>query len=78
MKTETEKETDSCHLILKHKFQLKLDDLHDQQLVFTSKSKCQLTSGNRSYETVVSKKKSSLSLLLPNSKGKLKPGKKAL
>jgi hypothetical protein len=44
-------------------------------MVFASKSTCDLVAGNRKYETVVSKKRSILNMILPNYKGKAKTGK---
>ncbi len=57
-------------------FQLNVDSLLGQELPFTKKTNTILKiGGGRAYEAAVTKKKSSLNLLLPNKKGKVSPGK---
>jgi hypothetical protein len=57
-------------------FQLNVDSLLGQELPFTKKTQRLLKiGGGRTYEAAATKKKSSLNLLLPNKKGKVKPGK---
>jgi hypothetical protein len=51
-----------------------IDSLHDQELNFKGKSSSFVKVDNRLYETTINKKKSSLTMLLPNKKGKVKAG----
>jgi hypothetical protein len=57
-------------------FQLNVDSLLGQKLPFTKKTNTILKiGGGPTFEAAATKKKSSLNLLLPNKKGKVKPGK---
>jgi hypothetical protein len=54
--------------------QVNIDSLHDQELNFKGKSSSFVKVDNRLYETAINKKKSTLTMLLPNKKGKVKAG----
>jgi len=54
--------------------QLNIDNLHDQDLSFKGKSSGFIDVENRRYETSIAKKKSTLTMLLPDENGKINPG----
>ena len=58
--------------------QLNIDNLHDQNLSFKGKSSDFVDVENRRYETSVTKKKSTLTMLLPDDNGKVHTGNKKI
>lgn len=51
-----------------------LDHILQRKLSFSTKENGSLQIKNRLYETIARKKSSTVNLLIPNAKGKVKPG----